>query len=777
MSEKRYKGLSIFSQLLIAFMVVVVIISGLLTAVYYTFSKRHIEQQTIESLLQQFVMVRYHFNDEIRDELSSDLRMLAANPTLDDFIGAAGPEREIAERSVERLFRESLRYFSSYQNISLLDASGSELITAGRSGRTKPAGSPGRNRVFAELKTAVPGTIRASHPEKDPHGQVFFSIGIDKTSVVAGKIHGSLIIDYRLDEFLEYLDAIKILGDNPLWAFTSDGTVLKQPEHLQAMFDPRPHFRREVAQDRTLLVVEGGLLVYQDFFVTPDAPLLRVAISIPNALLLDDIRSMLRFVFIVFLLLLAVSTVIAYYVSRYFSRPIVLLAHAADRFAHGDLSAKVDTRTTGEMQMLVQNFNRMAADLERTTVSRDYMDNIVSSMMDTLIVASPQGTITRLNEAACFLLGYQEQELIGQPFTLVLGGALGGTDEVIGDVLARGSISNQERWYRGSDGRRIPVLFSASVLRDAQGLVEGVVCVAQDITERKRDESQLKSYSEELALINDDLRNFAYIVSHDLRAPLVNIRGFSDELIYSIRELTPMLMAYLDRFDDEQRRKYLAVIEKDIPEALQFIGTSVSRMDNLITAILKLSRVGRRRLNPEPIQTTVFVQGILNSLAHQIESRRIQVVVEQLPDIITDRTALEQIFGNLLDNAIKYLAPGRQGRIVVGAEHDGKDIVFHICDNGRGMASEDVPKAFDIFRRVGPQDVPGEGMGLAYVKTLLRLLGGRIWCESQAGVGTTFSFSVPAAPSEPEDVKGEADRIQGTSGGAPAGSGTTAPFT
>ncbi len=750
-------------------MIVVVIISGLLTAVYYTFSKRHIEQQTMERVLQQFVTIRHHFHDELRNDLSGDLRLLADNPTLDDFLRSSGPERDIAARSVERLFRESLRYFPSYQNISLMDAAGRAVVTVGRTGRTKQAGKAGRRTVFAQPDTAAPGAVRVSPPGEDLQEKASFSIGIDKTGPDNGEYHGSLVIDYSLEEFLGYLDAIRILGENPIWVFTPDGTVLKQPERQQAMFDPRPHLQRSVEQDRTLLVTEGGMLVYQDFFVMPEAPLLRLAISIPNALLLDDIRSMLRFLFIVFLLLLVLATVVAYYVSRYLSRPIVRLVHAADRLAQGDLSAQVDMRSTGEVQMLVKSFNRMAADLERTTVSRDYMDNIVSSMMDTLIVVSPEGTIIRLNEAACFLLGYHEEELIGQPFALILGGERGGADDGIAGVLARGSISNQERWYRGSDGRRIPVLFSASVLRDAQGLVQGIICVAQDITENKRGEAQLKSYSEELALINDDLRNFAYIVSHDLRAPLVNIRGFSDELIYSVRELTPIFMTSLDQLDAGLRRKYLSVIEKDIPEALQFIATSVSRMDNLITAILKLSRAGRRRMNPEPLQTTVFVQGLLNSLAHQIESRRIQVVVEPLPDMITDRTALEQIFGNLLDNAIKYLAPDKPGRIMVGAEHDGRNIVFHICDNGRGMASEDVPKAFDLFRRVGPQDVPGEGMGLAYVKTLLRLLGGRIWCESQVGVGTTFSFSVPAAPPEPEELQDSDNRAQRTAGDAPAG--------
>jgi signal transduction histidine kinase len=120
------------------------------------------------------------------------------------------------------------------------------------------------------------------------------------------------------------------------------------------------------------------------------------------------------------------------------------------------------------------------------------------------------------------------------------------------------------------------------------------------------------------------------------------------------------------------------------------------------------------------------------------------VTVRDLPDLVADRTSMEQIFGNLLDNAVKYLEPGRPGSIAVSAERGDGEIVFHIRDNGRGIAKEDISKAFEIFRRVGRQDVPGEGMGLSYVKTLIRNLGGRIWCESEPGKGTTFSFTIPA---------------------------------
>jgi signal transduction histidine kinase len=133
----------------------------------------------------------------------------------------------------------------------------------------------------------------------------------------------------------------------------------------------------------------------------------------------------------------------------------------------------------------------------------------------------------------------------------------------------------------------------------------------------------------------------------------------------------------------------------------------------------------------------------LRTLAHQIQSGNIDVKVGLLPIIASDRSAIEQIFGNLLDNAIKYLDPERPGRIEVSAEETADATVLHVRDNGRGIAEEDMDKVFQPFRRAGIQDVPGEGMGLAFVRMLLHRLGGRIECHSQLGVGTTFSFMLP----------------------------------
>ncbi len=424
--------------------------------------------------------------------------------------------------------------------------------------------------------------------------------------------------------------------------------------------------------------------------------------------------------------------------------PIAELALAAARLAAGRLSTQVTTKALGEVKTLIDSFNQMAGNLERTTVSRDYVDNIINSMMDTLIVIEPNGTIVRANAAACSLLGYPERELIGLPAHQLIVDETGRGIFELPEMTAQGSVRTVEKMYRSREGSQVPVLFSASALRDVQGRMQGIVCVAQDITERKRAEARLKSYSEELAAINEELKNFAYIVSHDLRAPLVNIKGFSQELDRSLHEIEPCFQKHLPLLDREDREKIGPVLKRDIPEALSFISSSVNRMDRMINAILKLSRAGRSNLSPEPVRVRELVQSILESITHQIGSGTIEIKLDDGP-VPVDRTALEQIFGNLLDNAIKYLDPARAGIIVISSERNNEEVVYHVQDNGRGIAEDDIPRAFEIFRRIGPQHIPGEGIGLAYVKTLVRTLGGRIWCSSRLGAGSTFSFSIPTS--------------------------------
>jgi signal transduction histidine kinase len=145
------------------------------------------------------------------------------------------------------------------------------------------------------------------------------------------------------------------------------------------------------------------------------------------------------------------------------------------------------------------------------------------------------------------------------------------------------------------------------------------------------------------------------------------------------------------------------------------------------------------------VDTARLVQDTLRTLAHQLTARQVQVTVGPLPVVQADALALSQIFGNLLANAVAYLDPSRPGALAITATQHPEQTVFVVQDNGRGIAAADIPHIFEPFRRVGRQDVPGEGMGLAYVQTLVRRHGGDIACQSTLGEGTTFTFTIAQA--------------------------------
>lgn len=262
------------------------------------------------------------------------------------------------------------------------------------------------------------------------------------------------------------------------------------------------------------------------------------------------------------------------------------------------------------------------------------------------------------------------------------------------------------------------------------------------LQQTRADNAKLETQATQLKAANEELKQFASIVSHDLRAPLLNIRGFSKELRFAFMDSgVPLGQANIN-LEPDQFQALAEALEKDIPEALEFIDSSVARMDGFLNALLKLSRLGRRELQFEIIDVKHLVNETLKTLGHQIETKQVKIHVETLPRIYADRISLEQIFGNILTNAVNYLEPSRPGRVVINASLNTDETVFSIQDNGRGIAESDNPKIFTPLRRAGAQDVPGEGMGLAYVQTLVGLHGGKLWFESQPNVGTTFFFSI-----------------------------------
>jgi len=479
----------------------------------------------------------------------------------------------------------------------------------------------------------------------------------------------------------------------------------------------------------------------------------------------------------------ALSIVLSIVLTRQISRPIRVLTDTAMEIERGNLAAQAHVESGDEVGTLATVFNSMTAqlrqtlkDLEQRVAERtaeltttneqlqrevverkraeeeirklnQFLDSVLDNANVWLDVLDEEANVVLWNKAAEEISGYSREEVVGHD---KIWEWLYPDEEYRNEILAGavaiiekgGEEEDAETTIRRKDGQTRIISWNSRNLVDEKGNPIGSIAFGRDITERKRVEEQLQRYAAELERSNEEVKRFAYIISHDLRAPLTNLKGFSEELCYALEVIGSAMNMALPHLDEKQRLDVTTALQEDVPEALGFIDSSVTRMDNLISAVLKLSRLGRRELNPEPIDMNTLVQATAQTLAHQIEQRQVSVTVGSLPTVVADRTSMEQIMGNLLNNAVIYLNPDRPGEIEVTAERDSDETTFHVRDNGRGIAEEDMPKVFAPFRRAGKQDVPGEGMGLAYVQTLIRRHGGRIWCESEPGVGTTFIFTI-----------------------------------
>ena len=263
-------------------------------------------------------------------------------------------------------------------------------------------------------------------------------------------------------------------------------------------------------------------------------------------------------------------------------------------------------------------------------------------------------------------------------------------------------------------------------------------------------EARVRERTADLSRVNAELQRFAYIVSHDLRSPLVNIMGFTAELDAAAKVLTGLIErveAEAPQLVDEPAR--LAGRE-DLPEAVGFIRASTQKMDRLINAILRLSREGRRNLRPERLDLNAMVPAVAATFEQQLAALEARIeVAPGLPAIEHDRVVIEQILSNLIDNALKY-GVQQGGHIRVAAVQAGGQTEISVSDDGRGIDPKDHERIFDLFRRAGKQDVAGEGLGLAHVRALAYRLGGSIDVASQIGQGATFRIVIPTVYREQE---------------------------
>jgi len=269
-------------------------------------------------------------------------------------------------------------------------------------------------------------------------------------------------------------------------------------------------------------------------------------------------------------------------------------------------------------------------------------------------------------------------------------------------------------------GRKIMLLNARRIYRKDIG-TQMILLAIEDITEHRRREEELKKLSEELARSNIDLRDFAYVASHDLKKPLQSIEGFAK------------LWA----------RRYKGKLDAKADEFIEYIGSGVKRMQMFIKDLLEYSQVGAKEKKFKPTDCSGVVQKAVGNLQAAIEESNAVVTYDELPTVMVDTPQMISLFQNLIDNAIKFRGE-EAPRVHISAERKGDEWVFSIRDNGIGIDPKDSERIFGMFQRLhGSTDYPGTGIGLAICKKIIERHGGRIWLESETGKGSTFYFTMP----------------------------------
>jgi len=356
-----------------------------------------------------------------------------------------------------------------------------------------------------------------------------------------------------------------------------------------------------------------------------------------------------------------------------------------------------------------------------------------------LILDPGSGNIVDANPAALNYYGYRLDELKRKKISDI--NIL--TDEEIAAEMERAK-SGEKRFFefrhRLSSGevRNVDVHSGPIDIRVQKMLFS----IIYDSTDRKRAEGESKKYPDELEKVVEEVKSFFYIITHDLKTPLINIKGYSKKMYSDINELKSLDLSLSEGIDQGKRGNLSIILNKKLPASLDIIDTSVSHMSDMIKAVLMLSSLGRKELIFQEIDVNNIVNSSLMDLAHTIEELDIEINVLDLPVVTADLQSMMLIVKNILTNAVNYLSPDRKGVIEIGGLKGTDETEFYIKDNGCGIAGKDIDKVFQIFKRLVGESVPGEGIGLTYVKTLVERHGGKIWCESEKGVGSIFRFTI-----------------------------------
>jgi PAS domain S-box-containing protein len=470
----------------------------------------------------------------------------------------------------------------------------------------------------------------------------------------------------------------------------------------------------------------------------------------------------LRNILAIIIVLISVSVllVLSWIISR-FTKPIIQLTKVSSEIADGNLDKAIEVVSKDEIGTLARSFSNMRdamrskiSELEQEIEGRGKAEEalmesekrlrtIVETEPECVKILGPDGTLVDMNPAGLAMIEAESLDMVkGQSILPIVNEEFRDEFIVLSKKVFKGETGILEFRITSLKGTPRWLETHAVPLRNTAGDIIGLLGVSRDITERKKAEKEQERLNTELEIKNKELEQVLYVTSHDLRSPLVNVDGYSKELDYSLKDL----MSFIENVPVPQtiKDKITLIVKEDIPESLHYIQISVVKMETLLRGILTLSRLGRSELTINEIDMNEMMTDIVDNHRFRLNESGIKTEVSKLPNCKGDSSQINQVFSNLLDNAIKYSDSERSCVINISGYKDRNQSVYCMDDNGLGIAPEHQDKIFEIFHQLEPGRVKGEGMGLTIAHRIIEKHNGKIWVESESGKGSKFFVSLPA---------------------------------
>jgi PAS domain S-box-containing protein len=411
-----------------------------------------------------------------------------------------------------------------------------------------------------------------------------------------------------------------------------------------------------------------------------------------------------------------VGIILILWLMRILLRPIPLLSAAASQIGRGEYGASVPVLSKDELGTLAQDFNLMSKALAETTVSKDFMSNILDNLLDPLLVMAPDTTLLIVNPAVTNILGYSREDLIGKPLAVLTPSGSQWQREDKQNTFLKSTLKNMDLNLTAKNGTLVPILFSSAVIRNSQNKVTHIIAIVKDMTERKQLEMQLLQTGKLSAV-----GQLAGGVAHEINNPLGVILGFAQGLL---RRLPPG-----DAFE--------------MP--LKAVEREAIRCKNLVQDLLTFSRTSS--VDREPMDLNQAIEGALSLVMAQARLGQIQVqkkLAVELPRILGHPNQVQQIIINLANNALD--AMGKQGTLTLRTEFQKTAprswVCLYVADTGSGIPPEVLPRIFEPFFTTKPVG-QGTGLGLGLVHEIVQKHSGTIDVQSRPGF-TEFCIKFPA---------------------------------